>query len=166
MLRPVAANCLLALGAATITSVSVSKKIMTLQTVLVAEDEDEIRDLLFQWLHALGYTVLTVRNATEGLKMAGVHRINLLVTDILMPDGDGLTLIKGLRKAEPTVRILAISGGGRYMDGNDYLRIARGFGADAAIMKPFNREQFLRALDAALNRAMDGGGNSSAEQRI
>jgi two-component system, chemotaxis family, chemotaxis protein CheY len=123
---------------------------MTPQTVLVAEDEDEIRDLLDQWLRPLGHTVHTVRNATEGLKVAGAHRIDLLVTDILMPDGDGLTLIEGLRKTQAAVRILAISGGGRYMDGHDYLRIAKGFGADAAIMKPFNRVQFLQALASAL----------------
>ncbi len=123
---------------------------MTPQTVLIAEDEDEIRDLLEQWLRPMGHVVHAVRNATEGLKLAGSHRIDLLVTDILMPDGDGLTLIEGLRKTQPAVRILAISGGGRYMNGGDYLRIAKGFGADAAIMKPFNRAQFLQALAGAL----------------
>jgi CheY-like chemotaxis protein len=131
---------------------------MTPQTVLIAEDEDEIRDLLDQWLRPMGHVVHTVRNATEGLKLAGAHRIDLLVTDILMPDGDGLTLIEGLRKTQPAVRILAISGGGRYMDGNDYLRIAKGFGADAAIMKPFNREQFFRALGSALTPAETSAG--------
>ena len=122
---------------------------MTPQTVLIAEDEDEIRNLLEQWLRPMGHTVHAVRNATEGLKLVASHRIDLVVTDILMPDGDGLVLIEGLKKTQPDARILAISGGGRYMDGNEYLRIAKGFGADFAIMKPFNRAQFLQALAGA-----------------
>lgn len=119
-------------------------------SVLIADDEEDIRLLLDQWLKPMGHTIRLARNGTEALKIARGVVVDLLITDILMPDGDGLVLIEGLRKTQPAVRVLAISGGGRYMDSREYLKIAEGFGADAAIMKPFNREKFLQGLGRAL----------------
>src|SRR5476649_1591845 len=106
-------------------------------SVLIADDEEDIRLLLEQWLKPLGHAVACVANATEAIKL--LHRVHfdLVVTDILMPDGDGLKLIDEFKKAQPAARILAISGGGRYMDSNDCLKVARGLGADLAIIKPF-----------------------------
>ena len=119
-------------------------------TLLVAEDEEDIRLLLEQWLRPLGHTVLSARDGREALKLIAAHPLDLVITDILMPDGDGLTVINGLKQAQPAARVLAISGGGRYMDSREYLKLAEGFGADGAIMKPFNREQLLQAIDRAM----------------
>ena len=119
-------------------------------TVLIAEDEEDIRLLLEQWLTPMGHSVLTARNGTEALKLAGAHAVDLVITDILMPDGDGLTVINGLKRVQPATRVLAISGGGRYMDSREYLKLAEGFGADGAIMKPFNRDQFLQGIGRAM----------------
>jgi len=118
--------------------------------VLVAEDEEDIRLLLEQWLKPLGHSVFAARDGAAALKLLAVHSVDLVVTDILMPEGDGLTVIRGVKQTQPAARVLAISGGGRYMDSREYLKIAEGFGADAAIMKPFNREQFLHAVERAL----------------
>lgn len=126
-------------------------------SVLVADDEEDIRLLLEQWLKPLGHVVFLARNGPEALKLARGHVVDLLVTDILMPDGDGLMLIEGLKKTHPTARVLAISGGGRYMDGQEYLRIAEGFGVNAALMKPFNREKFLRSVGIAMGALTPGG---------
>jgi CheY-like chemotaxis protein len=93
---------------------------------------------------------VTVASATEAAKVLTRLRFDLVITDILMPDGDGLQLINEFKAAQPQVRIVAISGGGRYMDSNDCLKIARGFGAHAAIMKPFDRKQFMEAIASAL----------------
>jgi two-component system chemotaxis response regulator CheY len=120
------------------------------QTVLIVDDEEDICDLLEQWLKPMGHTVLTARNGSAALKLIASCTVQLVVTDILMPEGDGLTVINGVRKTQPNARVLAISGGGRYMDSREYLKIAQGFGADAAIMKPFNREQFLQGMGRAL----------------
>ena len=98
----------------------------------------------------MDHTVFTARNGVEALKLIGENSFDLVVTDILMPEGDGLTVINGLKKMQPKSRVLAISGGGRYMDSKEYLKIAEGFGADAAIMKPFNREQFLQGMGRAM----------------
>ncbi len=119
-------------------------------SILVADDEEDIRSLLEHWLKPLGHVVFLARNGPEALKVARGQVVDLLVTDILMPDGDGLMLIEGLKKTHPTTRVLAISGGGRYMDGQEYLRIAEGFGANAALMKPFNREKFLQSVGSAM----------------
>jgi len=119
-------------------------------SILVADDEEDIRLLLEQWLKPLGHVVFLARNGPEALKVARGQVVDLLVTDILMPDGDGLMLIEGLKKTHPTTRVLAISGGGRYMDGQEYLRIAEGFGANAALMKPFNRDKFLQSVGSAM----------------
>lgn len=126
-------------------------------SVLVADDEEDIRLLLEQWLKPQGHIVILARNGPEALKAARGNAVDLLVTDILMPDGDGLMLIEGLKKTHPTARVLAISGGGRYMDGQEYLRIAEGFGANAALMKPFNREKFLQSVESALRPSPKSG---------
>jgi DNA-binding NtrC family response regulator len=120
------------------------------QTVLVVDDEEDICDLLEQWLKPMGHTVFRARNGSEALKLIASSAIQLVVTDILMPEGDGLTVINSVRKMQPNARVLAISGGGRYMDSGEYLKIAQGFGADAAIVKPFNREQFLQGIGRAM----------------
>jgi len=119
-------------------------------SVLVADDEDGIRLLLEQWLKPLGHTVTCVSSGTEAIKRFTGERFDLVVTDILMPDGDGVKLIEALKKIQPAAHILAISGGGRHVAGNDCLKIARGLGADVAILKPFKRDQFLAAVDQAL----------------
>jgi CheY-like chemotaxis protein len=119
-------------------------------SVLVVDDENDICQLLEQWLKPLGHTVAAAPNGTTALRLAEHTCFDLVVTDVLMPDGDGPKLIEGLKRVQPAARVLAISGGGRYLDSNECLKIARGFGADAAIMKPFNREQFLAAVNETM----------------
>jgi CheY-like chemotaxis protein len=120
-------------------------------SVLVADDEEEIRSLLIHWLVGAGHTVTAVANASEARKMTGQQRFDLVVTDVLMPDGDGIQLIKDLKEAQPAARIVAISGGGRYVESTDCLKIARVFGAHAAVMKPFTRDQLLLGIFEAMS---------------
>jgi CheY-like chemotaxis protein len=121
-------------------------------SILVADDEPDICVLLEQWLKPLGHSVHRAHTGEEALKLVAAHRFDLVVTDVLMPDGDGLKVMEGLKKAQPAARIPAISGGGRYMDGREYLQIAQGLGADAAVTKPFKREEFLQAVGQAMAR--------------
>jgi CheY-like chemotaxis protein len=123
---------------------------MTRLSVLVADDEDDIRTLVRGWLELAGHDVTCAATGTEGSALAKGKTFDLVVTDILMPEGDGVGLIGELKKLQPAARVLAISGGGRIIDGTDCLRIAQGLGAHAAVMKPFNREQFLAAMTQAL----------------
>ncbi len=119
-------------------------------SVLVADDEEHICLLIEQWLKPLGYAVVSARDGMQAIKLLQKARFDLVVTDILMPDSDGLKVIEKLKTTQPAAHILAISGGGRFMDTNDCLRMARGLGADVAIMKPFVRDAFLEAVAQAL----------------
>lgn len=113
----------------------------------MADDEEGIRRLLEQWLVRAGHQVTCAADGREATKALRDRSFDLLVTDIVMPDGDGLELIATFKKAQPAGRILAISGGGRYLQGNDCLKIARGLGAHAVVMKPFTAEQLLAGID-------------------
>lgn len=119
-------------------------------SVLIADDEEEIRALLEVWLKSLGHVVVCAANGTEAAQLFRQTHFDLVVTDILMPDGDGVKLIEELKKIRAATCVLAISGGGRYMESDNCLKIARGLGADAAILKPFTRDKFLAAVALAL----------------
>ena len=124
-------------------------------SILVADDEDSIRSLLEHFFRAEGHAVLVVGNARQAVEVMAKQPFDLVITDVLMPDGDGLDLITELRKRQPAARILAMSGGGRYLEGSDYLKLAKGLGAHAAIMKPFTLEEMRAAMKAALERPVD-----------
>lgn len=118
-------------------------------SILVADDEVGIQNLLVRWLGDRGHSVSCVSNGQDASRMLEQQRFDLVITDVVMPDGDGLELITTLRKAQPEARILAISGGGRYIASDDCLNLARGLGAHAALFKPFNWEQVRRGIAQA-----------------
>jgi DNA-binding NtrC family response regulator len=118
--------------------------------ILVADDEDSIRSLLEHFLSSAGHTVVVAANAREACAAMAKQTFNLVITDVLMPDGDGLDLITELRKNQPAARILAMSGGGRYLEGSDYLKLAKGLGAHSAMMKPFTWQQLKQGIERAL----------------
>jgi DNA-binding NtrC family response regulator len=119
-------------------------------SILVSDDEDSIRSLLQHFLRNGGHRVVVVGNAREACEALRKDTFDLVITDVLMPEGDGLDLITELRKVQPKARILAMSGGGRYLEGSDYLKLARGLGAHNALMKPFTWEQLQDAINVAL----------------
>lgn len=122
-------------------------------SILVADDEEGIRQLLTHWLERVGYRVTCVDCGHEAARALRAQPYDLIITDIVMPDGDGFELITEFRRAQPTTRILAISGGGKYLQGADCLRMAKGLGAHGAVMKPFTREQLLAGIDAVMGTA-------------
>ncbi|MEX2044118.1 MAG: response regulator [Opitutus sp.] len=123
---------------------------MKLLKVLLADDDDNIRVVLKQWLAKLGCAVVDVGSADEARRALSRQTFDLVITDVLMPGGDGIDLIEHVKKSQPETRVLAISGGGRYLRGNDCLKIASGMGAHAVAMKPFTREQFFAAIADAM----------------
>ncbi len=118
-------------------------------SILLADDDENLRVLITCWLQAAGHSVQSAGTAKEAALLFGTRKFDLVVTDILMPDGDGLELISHVKAGQPAPRILAISGGGKYVEGDNCLKLARGWGAHAAVIKPFNREQLLAAVDLA-----------------
>ena len=116
------------------------------QSILVVDDEPEICQSVQRCLVASGHKVKCASSGNEACRLLETHRFDVVITDILMPDGDGLDLMDACKKVVPTPRIVAISGGGKWMDGGFCLRVAHGFGAHALVPKPFTREQLMAAI--------------------
>jgi DNA-binding response OmpR family regulator len=120
--------------------------------ILLIDDDDSVRDMLRQTLIHFGHTVIEARNGKEGLEVFPHANADLLITDIVMPEKEGLEVLMELRKMHTSVKIIAISGGGRG-GAMDYLRTAKLMGAGKVLAKPFSNE----ALIAAINELLPGG---------
>lgn len=119
--------------------------------VLVIEDNRDMRDLLRVILEGAGYAVDLAEDGEAGLNALRSRPADLIVTDIFMPNRDGLELIPQLRADYPAAKVLAISGGGLLVKGAGYLDTAREIGAHSILAKPFDRQDLLRAASALLH---------------
>jgi CheY-like chemotaxis protein len=117
--------------------------------VLVVDDEKQIRDLIRQMLEGAGHVVIEAPDGRIALRVFRENPAALVITDILMPEQEGLGFIRELRQEFPAVKIIALSGGSVKV-GFDVLDVARRFGAVTALEKPFQLEELLRAVNAAL----------------
>lgn len=112
--------------------------------VLVIEDNADLRDYLRQALELQGYDVLSARNGKEALGMLDGQELDAVVTDLFMPEMDGIETIAALRRKRPAVRVVAMSG----RPGVDYLTVARELGVTKTLRKPFEIDALLQALQA------------------
>lgn len=119
-------------------------------SVIVADDVLEIQLLVGKWLKEEGCAVRCASSGEEVSELIRTQPADLIITDVIMPDGDGLDVIQNLRQARSNARVLAISGGGRHLQATDCLKFAKGLGADEVLLKPFNREQLLSAVNRVL----------------
>jgi len=113
--------------------------------ILVIDDEDQIRVMLRQVLEDAGYEVDDAPNGVEGIKRYHQNPADLIITDMIMPKKEGMETILDLRHEYPTVKVIAISGGGR-IGPEPYLEIAEGLGAIRVFTKPFRIEDLLTAV--------------------
>lgn len=118
--------------------------------ILVIDDDEIVNGLLLQMLSEAGYETYGVNDGSCGLKMLDTLPIDLVVTDIVMPEKEGLETIRAIRKDNKNIPIIAISGGGKIRPEN-YLKIALQFGADYAFQKPFDKGRFLAAVRECLS---------------
>lgn len=119
--------------------------------ILIVEDTPLMRDSLVDVLTAHGYEVSTAENglrAVEAIAAGGIF--DLIVTDIIMPEMDGIQAIMEIQTLQPQARIIAISGGSARLDKARGLETAQRLGAAAILEKPFEVDTLLRAIDAAL----------------
>jgi len=121
-----------------------------LAKILVIEDDSEVRDYLDNLLARAGHVVVVARDGKEGVERFVAEPTDLVITDIIMPEKDGIETILDLRRRNPQLKVIAISGGGRLAPDN-YLHSAKLLGADAAIKKPFSNEEILAAVDRLLD---------------
>ena len=100
-------------------------------------------------LELLGHSVIEACNGRKGVELYRAHPADLVITDLIMPDQEGIETITQLIKEYPSVKIVAMSGGGR-VSPNSYLHIAERLGAKSSLSKPFTIEELTSAVDAAL----------------
>ena len=117
--------------------------------VLVIDDEDSVRAMVEAALSHAGYTVLCAENGAEGLKVLDSQKFDLVITDILMPEKEGVETIVEIRQKTPDLRIIAMSGGGR-VHNMEPLKIAGGIGADVLLPKPFDLAKLLGVVKSVL----------------
>lgn len=129
--------------------------------ILVIDDEEIIHMALVQFLETDGHTVISAMDGHEGVSAFQSASVDIVITDILMPDKEGLETIMDLRRLNPNVRIIAMSGGGRRRSA-DFLQMATHLGASAVLKKPFRMQELRDALDACLVEP-DGYGRTTGE---
>jgi len=105
--------------------------------ILIIDDDQQIRKLLRQVMEWAGYEVIEAEDGREGMLKQGQQHADLVITDLIMPEQEGLETITLLKKQYPEIKIIAISGGGR-IGPEAYLPAAQGLGADRVFSKPFD----------------------------
>lgn len=119
--------------------------------VLVIDDDRQVRETLHDVLKNAGYDVEVAVDGNHGLRYRDQHPVDVLITDILMPNKEGIETIAEFRKSYPGTKIIAVSGGGRA--GNmDFLRMAQLLGADRTLEKPISADDLLNVVSDLVQR--------------
>jgi len=121
-------------------------------TVLVIDDEEMVRATLRLALEAAGHRVLEAGNGRDGLRLLESNPVDVTITDIIMPEKEGIETIIEIRRRQPEAKIIAISGGSRSQD-IDFLRIAERLGAVHSLAKPFSPQMLIELVNAATTSA-------------
>src|SRR6185369_10220974 len=117
--------------------------------ILLIDDDVALRTVLCKTLTHFGHLVFEARNGQEGLDMFPRANVDLVITDIVMPEKEGFAVLMGLRNQQPPVKIIAMSGGGRQGPA-DYLHTAKLLGASKTLAKPFSNAALMAAIDELL----------------
>jgi len=119
-------------------------------TILIIDDNSATRNMLRTALSHAGYTVLVAATGVDGLEQCQEHQIDLILTDILMPGTDGLTVIAILKRGRPHAKIIAMTGASGE---NDFLDAAKVLGAHAIIQKPVDLPRLREMVKKELGEA-------------
>ena len=118
--------------------------------ILIIDDEPQVRAMLRQMLEREKFEVMDASDGKEGIRLYRENPADLIITDIIMPEKEGLETIIELKKDYPDVKIIAISGGRRIEPG-EYLQLAEILGAIKTFKKPVKRDELLEAVREILN---------------
>ena len=116
-----------------------------MERILIIDDEHQIRSMLRLMLERDGYEVVEAPDGIEGIRAYRQKPADLIITDLIMPNKDGIGMIIELQKEFPDVKIIAMSGGGLNKP-EGYLKGAKKLGAAYTLTKPIDREKMLRAV--------------------
>lgn len=120
--------------------------------VLIIDDDAALLRLMSMAFEAAGFQTAAADNGRSGLRMAGAYKPDLVVTDIVMPDIEGIGCIRAIKQGARPPKVIAISGAGRAR-GADYLSWARHLGADQVLAKPFRMSELMKMSQAVISDA-------------
>lgn len=114
--------------------------------ILVVEDSPAVRLAIVEVLEDLGHTVTETENGRLAIERLNSTSFDLVITDVLMPEMDGIEVIKAVRRTRPETRILAISGGAPNLPAGYALKLTEMFSADAVLYKPFMNDELRKSV--------------------
>ena len=114
--------------------------------ILIIDDSDPFRTLLREILEREGFDVSEAANGDLGISEFHQMHPDLVITDIVMPEKEGIQTIRELKREAPDTKIIAISGGGKHNNAPEYLQLALDFGADRTFPKPFDKQELLQTI--------------------
>jgi len=118
--------------------------------ILVIDDDAHIRALVQKFLVIDGHEVDTAENGVVGLQLAGLHQYDLVITDVIMPEQDGLGVVMELKQLFPHVKIIVMTGGGAKFNIDDLLHMTNCMKADRGLSKPLDFEKLRVAVKEVL----------------
>ena len=119
-------------------------------SILLVDDDDQFRTMLSQSLTGEGFQVTAASDGRQAIKLYESRPTDIVITDLVMPEKEGLELIREIKQLYSGVKIIAISGGGRGSS-QDYLKLAKAFGAQVVLDKPFSHREILEAISQVLD---------------
>jgi CheY-like chemotaxis protein len=114
--------------------------------ILVVDDDPGVREVIRAMLETVGFQVSIAVNGRDAISMLPTGSYDLILTDLVMPEQEGIATIKEIRQNYPDMKVIAMSGA----FGGDYLRIAGYLGAHGTLAKPLKLETVLKAIDDVL----------------
>ena len=121
--------------------------------ILLIDDDDLCREAIQMMLEAIGFDVLTASDGKEGLEIFHNNDVKMVITDIIMPEKDGLEVLQELRLKNINLPVLAISGGSLNLTSDFNNNLAKMFGATATLKKPFLKKDLYQIVQPIMNSA-------------
>jgi DNA-binding response OmpR family regulator len=119
--------------------------------ILLVDDDAPFVKMQRDFLRHAGHTVSTAGNGKEAMDLVAVNDFDLVITDLIMPEKEGIETILELRRKAPKIKIIAMSGGGGWIDIRDSLTMAQQLGASLTLAKPFSGEELTAAVAQVLS---------------
>lgn len=122
--------------------------------ILIIDDDEQIRELLRKIMELNEFEVMEAENGRIGMQLHRQAPADLVITDLIMPEQEGLETISSMRRADRDLKIIAISGGGQ-MGPEAYLPAALELGADRVFSKPFDLNEIVQTVKELLDHGKD-----------
>ncbi len=115
-------------------------------SVLVVDDDPGMRQVMVRILDTAGFEVTAAENGRDAIRILKTRKFDVVITDMLMPEGDGVEVLMHLRTMKPAPAVIPISGGGQMVSASEGLALAVKMGGRAPLVKPFTAEQLVTAV--------------------